>query len=191
MSLIDGRGTFEVQTKLAHSLLQLRRYPEAFYHYKEALEGLELIFGKDGKECVVCIDGLGQTSFILEDLVASEQYFERLLDWYIQNYGPLDSRTLYAISKLAIIYKDRNRLFDAERISRKCYNDCLAIVGVKHPTTQSCAVILAFVKHLQGESGEALLMYLYALQCNVEALGEVHDDRLVGHIYIDIYRLQA
>ncbi len=129
MSRSDNRRVYHVQTKLALALQQARRYAEAFFHFKDALTGIEGIFGTESESTLVCIDGLGQTAYVLEDFLTSEGYFERLLNWYRSHFGPQDGRTLYAITKLAIVYKDRNRLADAERLSRGSLDDCIRILG--------------------------------------------------------------
>ncbi len=64
-----------------HLIINLITLHVYIYVCVKALSGFEVIFGTDGRECVVCIDGLGQTAFILEDLLLAEAYFERLLKW--------------------------------------------------------------------------------------------------------------
>ncbi len=54
----------------------------------------------------------------------------------------------------------------------------MALLGLDHPTTQGCASILAFIKHLQGDSLEALAGYQYALKCYERSLGPLHDDSI-------------
>jgi tetratricopeptide (TPR) repeat protein len=191
---------FLSETNLAKTLLQLMRYEEARVLYEEALVGVEhLVQGgvyydphspQSDARLEPIIDGL---AVALHEIGHREKRYERALSVYERliamnrkNFGEMDPRTLSCVNRIAFVYRDMNRLSEAEAICVASLGTCTKVLGKDHPTTQLSVEIVAFIRHSQGKSQEAEDMFRLALECNERKLGLAHPTTLATVVKIAV-----
>jgi tetratricopeptide (TPR) repeat protein len=172
---------FETEWRLAKTLEEMLRYKEAEPLYIEAISGIETIHKSTCHiDLVPVVDGY---SIVLHNLGESRyedafQMYKRLLHLQKVLIGEMAQSTLSVINRLALLYRDMNKLKEAEDLCVHSLEDCTKVLGQDHPTTQQCVEIVAFIRHSLGQSEEAEDMFRLALACNERILGENHPTTL-------------
>jgi len=147
---------YNSQKRLADTLNALRRFTESEGLYVEALEGTEKHVGsKVHADLISIVEGLAHSLHEQKKYSEGEDAYRRLLAMYGAVHGEQDSRTLTVTSNFARLLRDRGNLPEAEHLCTTSLDDCTAVLGRDHPTTQAMVETMAFIKHAQGKSGEA------------------------------------
>jgi len=183
---------FTSQYKLAKTLIELQHYEEARQLYAAALIGVEhLVQGgvyydpqnsQQDERLEPIIDGYAVTLHQLghrhKDYDAALAMYQRLLAQNSALLGDMDPKTLSCVNRIAVVFRDMNRLAEAEAICIESLGTCTRVLGKDHPTTQLSVEIVAFIRHSQGKSMEAEDMFRLAMECNERKLGHGHPTTL-------------
>ena len=167
-------SVFRAGSRLAKTLSDLRRFPEADAIFSESLKGLEDHLGTEAAELIPTVDGMAIVCHELLKLRESEVYYRRLRDLHALASGPMHPNTLGILNRLAIVLRDANNLPEADRICVESLENCTIVLGRDHPTTQNSVEIAAYVRHAMGKSEEAEDMFRLAMACNERKLGHDH-----------------
>jgi len=183
---------FTSEYKLAKTLLELQSFGEARQLYEEALVGVEhlvqggVYYDRNNKmqdeRLEPILDGyaiaLHQLGHRNKDYAEALAVYQRLLAQNSTLLGEMDPKTLSCVNRIAVVFRDMNRLAEAEAICVQSLGTCTRVLGKDHPTTQLSVEIVAFIRHSQGKSMEAEDMFRLALECNERKLGHAHPTTL-------------
>lgn len=165
---------YQSLSDLASVYFFLKRYKEAADCYRSALKGLESHVGKEHRMLLPTLEGLGIVCHVQELLKDSEYYFRRILEYYQVHELLGSALTLGIANRLAIIYKEQNRLSDADKICSKLYKESQGVLDEAHPAMQQSLRVLALLRYCQGRREDAELIYKQALIYQERALGQHH-----------------
>lgn len=167
-------SVYRAGSRLAKTLSDLRRFPEAETLFVECLKGLEAHLGKEDPELIPTVDGMAIVYHELVKLPESEASYRRLRNLHALASGAMHPNTLGILNRLAIVLRDANNLPEADKICVESLENCTIVLGKDHPVTQNSVEIAAYVRHAMGLSEEAEDMFRLAMACNERKLGPSH-----------------
>jgi tetratricopeptide (TPR) repeat protein len=110
----------------------------------------------------------------------AEEMSRRLSNWLETTLGLEDSKTLTALSNLALVLRKLGKYEEAEEMNRRALQSREKVLGPKHPDTLVSLSNLALVLRKLGKYEEAEEMNRRALQSREKVLGPEHPDTLVS-----------
>ncbi|MEZ5941892.1 MAG: protein kinase [Planctomycetaceae bacterium] len=103
---------------------------------------------------------------------------ENARDYYLENFGLEDVRTLSAMNDLALYYNHNSQRAESLEINEKSFAVSREVLGPQHPCSLRAMSHLAFLYTLSGRREETLKLREETIAYYVETFGEEHPETL-------------
>ncbi len=161
---------------LANLYFRQGRYEDAEIIYKEVLNNLNILVGKEHPDIAACLNNLSNLYVVQERYAEAEPLLKDAHKMLKKLLGEKHPNIATSLNNLAELYRNLGCYEEAEKLFKESLNMIILLLGEDHPYIPSSFNNLAELYRHQGRYEEAEPLQKKALEMSKKLLGEEHPD---------------
>ena len=172
--LVEHPHVVESLNNLAELYKNQGRYPEAEPLYKQSLQMIKRLLGKQHPNVANSLNNLAGLYINQERYSEAEPLYQQSLRIYKQNFGNEHPLVVNSLNNLAVLYTNQERYKEAEPLFKESLEIRKRLLGKEHPDVAVSLNNLASFYQNQGLYPQAEPLYQEFLEIIKRLLGKEH-----------------